>query len=452
MIELEFLGLNADGDKLTFNDPEGNRYQVGITDELNVAVRKLQLLKQTENSSTSPLKYRDIQQLLRAGKTLEELALQTDIPMEQLDKIAYPILAEREYRARQAQSFMPAGEDSGMTLSELVEARLLTRSVNPNQIRWDATRDANSPWILWAYYSVKDENLCAKWAIDEAKQSLRALNDEAAWITENPLKATSEPWRPLNTPKVSAIDLMAPVTSDSQVSTTSADSATVAQLSPEIYSETAVTALAQEAEDKVSSEAETEEGFSISEPEITTGLDLDAILAELDAQRGIAKPMPSIDEFIDGAHPAASEPELATDATIIKLQPVKELDTSDSFTDSVDEHEIPDFTIDPEDDYATNSDFAEDLDSEVENEISADSSNTVDAPEEAELAQVDDNTDSKNTEISADQSELPGLGDLKDSPVPVEKDAAAKTNKPKSRRDRPAMPSWDEIVFGYSKD
>ena len=40
MIELDLLGIGADGETLVFTDPNGERYQVPITDELRGSIRR----------------------------------------------------------------------------------------------------------------------------------------------------------------------------------------------------------------------------------------------------------------------------------------------------------------------------------------------------------------------------------------------------------------------------
>lgn len=335
MIELELLGLQ-DGKKLSLNDSEGNRYVLPITDELRAALRTD--VRSTGEDEPRPITPREIQAHFRAGLTIAEVSEISSLPPSQLTSLAYPIFAEREYTAQNARLYRQGHEAGGMTLEELVTSRLLARDVSARDVDWDAYRDKGEPWMLVARYMSGGREHTALWSINTHAQTLSAVNDEATWLTENQIPAPSNPWRRPHTPAVGE------------------DSATPEKIS------------ALEARPASSANP----------------VDIDSMLASLNAKRGQAQPMP---EF-DGAHPADSEPEAARDATILALP--------------------------------------------TRLETAADTQTPPTAPSADESGE------------QAGQDELPGMSADKGS-----KGTAAKSKK---RRNRPAMPSWDEIVFGYSKD
>lgn len=79
MRTLEFLGLHPDGDKVTLNDADGNRYTLAITDELRAALRQDRHVVRPQ-VSPEPLSVRELQALFRSGKTLEEVSQLTNTP------------------------------------------------------------------------------------------------------------------------------------------------------------------------------------------------------------------------------------------------------------------------------------------------------------------------------------------------------------------------------------
>lgn len=323
MIELELLGLQ-DGQKLSLNDSQGNRYVLPITDELRAALRTDVTSQGTD--TPKPITPREIQAYFRAGRTVAEVSEISSLPPSQLTNLAYPIFAEREYVAQNARLYRLGHEDGGMTLEELVASRLVSRGVEASNVEWDARREHGEPWILTATYTSGGVVNVARWAVNTKTQTFQARNDEATWLTENQIPAPATPWRKPNTP---------PAEPERRASIIDAQPAAAG-----------------------------------------SAVDIDSMLASLNSKRGQAQPMP---EF-DGAHPADSEPEAAQDATILSLPTPS----------SAEEEEL-------------------------------------DAPSEGDGQQA-----------------LPG--------VAAETQKAAKPDKPKKRRNRPAMPTWDEIVFGYAKD
>lgn len=351
MITLEFLGLDASGNKLTFNDADGNRYEVSVCDEIRAALRKdidfsepLQELK--------PASPREIQSYFRQGKTINEVAELCALPPSQLTRLATPIFAERQYVAQSARKYMQTADNEGMTVEELVVSRLIGRKADADTLTWDAVRKADAPWTLIARYTAEGKRCCAQWSVSQRAKTLRALNEEAIALTETPLAAPSSAWHPLHAPQPGTPVQATPITA--------------AHTEPQQHTDTPET---QEHPD-----------VSADSPVSAKNVDIDAVLASLDTQRGVSRPMPK-DDFLDGAHPASSEPERATDARILSFPARHTADTQDA-------------------------------DSSGENP----------------------------------QKPLPGLtednGQAEKQP---------KTQKPKTKRDRPAMPSWDEIVFGSPK-
>lgn len=396
MIDLEFLGLDANGRKLTFNDADGNRYEAAITAELRGALRKDITLANSEaspepQSTPKAASPKEIQAYFRAGMSITEVSEICSIPPLQLSKLASPILSERKFIANQARSYHKNQDSAELSINELVTSRLVSRGVDATEIEWDAIRKQDSPWVLIARYTVAENLTEAKWQVNSKAHFITPLNDEATWLTDTPIPAPSDPWRPLNIPKVTEINQAhtAVVTNSAGATDDAANLHTLQN--PEQYSDTTLENTAE------------------------TAIDIDKMLASLDEQRGISQPAPKYEEMpeFSGAHPAYSEPENAYDAQILHF-PDKTASSSSATAPSAD---------------------------------TADSTVSIELNETEDTAK--DDTETEIETISSSQT-LPGLESNIDLQKKKNESPAEKKNK--NRRGRPEMPSWDEIIYGYSKD
>lgn len=382
MIELELLGVEPSNGKLSLNDPEGNRYSLAITDELLAALRRDVPEPAVEPKPITP---REIQAMFRAGKSVDDVAQISALSASALLALEHPITAERRYTAHQARSYRQAHELGGLTIEELVMSRLVERGVTADGITWDAYREAGAPWTLSASYTIADETVTALWRINSKTQSVVALNDEAAWLTETAVPAPSSPWRAHNTPRVEPRNL---------ARAQAADTARLLDI-PRIEPRTS-----QGAPDaQYALDTPRDQASDGNTNQAADDIDIDSVLASLDSQRGKVQAMPD-DDFFD-------EWEDSEDSTSISEQRAgRAEDNSDDLSD--------------------------------------------DASQGATLLAFP--SPSHNTETSQEQQHLPGLSADTDGDEESQADTPEKVQPKKKRRDRPTMPSWDEIVFGYSKD
>lgn len=262
MKTLELLGLQPDGENLTLTDEEGNRYTLAISDQLRAALRRDRATSE-EAGEVKQLAPREIQALVRGGKSIEEVCEISAMPYSKVQALAYPIVAEREYTATTARSFPIGREVGALTVEEVVASRLLSRGVKPEEIRWDATREAGSPWVLTAQFTSGDKTRTASWHVNMDHRSLEAIDDEGAWLSETQIPAPASPWRHPNTPIVEP---------------------------------------------------------SNQEPVAPASTRIDNVLASLDAQRGKQRPMPSEEPEVPES-PSADSPIAVLDDEILDLPP-----------------------------------------------------------------------------------------------------------------------------------
>src|SRR5690625_201485 len=98
MVELELVGIHDDGEHLVVKDPENTTYTLPITEALRAAVRRDRA--QLEQLRAGDIRPREIQALIRAGSSAEDVAEQAGVSVEQVRRYEGPVLAEREFAAR----------------------------------------------------------------------------------------------------------------------------------------------------------------------------------------------------------------------------------------------------------------------------------------------------------------------------------------------------------------
>ncbi|MBV7411940.1 DUF3071 domain-containing protein [Dermabacteraceae bacterium TAE3-ERU27] len=196
MRELELVGLHEDEEHLVLTTDDGERYTLLVNEALRAAVRRdrpvLNRLQAQQKSTYTP---RDIQSLLRAGRSPEEIAEISGLPLEHVTRYAGPILGERKMTATRACRFH-VGKGDSPRLEDLVHERLRARAASAGPV-WDSWRREDGLWTLTLGFTAGGRERVAVWRVDLVRETLSAENDEARWITEDEAPAVEEqPRRP----------------------------------------------------------------------------------------------------------------------------------------------------------------------------------------------------------------------------------------------------------------
>jgi len=180
MIELELLGTSSDGESLVLTDAQGERYSVLISDELRGATRRDR--PRVEVAPSRPtLAPRDIQALLRAGATPQEIAADHAMDVHAVQRFEAPVQAEKDYALTRARA-VRIGE-GGPTMGDLVLDRLAARGVDPSTLEWSATREVSQPWQIIVTFVQGAAEHAAHWHLTHSG-TLEAIDQEAQWLTE----------------------------------------------------------------------------------------------------------------------------------------------------------------------------------------------------------------------------------------------------------------------------
>ncbi|MHB1288322.1 septation protein SepH [Georgenia sp.] len=299
MVELELLGLHDDGEHLTLSDTDGQRYRLTIDDALRAAVRRDRpALGALRTAGGSMLPPKEIQAFIRAGATVEEVAERAGLSVERVAWYEGPVLAERDWIVQRAQAQRIGHEPDAPSLGDLVIDRLAARGVDTAGLEWDAVRRPGRPWEVTVSFAAGERERLARWQVDLGAHSLHAMDDESRWLSETEMVPAPRRHRTaVGHPRAVVGDLRSPA----------APSAVSPRSGPE-SGESAADGAAHPP----------------TEPATT-----DTLLAELAVTRGRrGEVQPELDLDLDdedggpwgqGAHPAASRPEDATDAHVLAL-------------------------------------------------------------------------------------------------------------------------------------
>lgn len=187
MQDLRLVGVHADGEHLLFADESGERYRVLIDQPLREAIRRDRgrALRDAggEQEEQVELRPRDVQALIRAGVSLEDVAERSGWTVEKVRRYEPPIRAERDHVALlvQEMSIGHADADGPATFGQRVVARLEQRGVPVEDITWDSWR-TESDWTVVAGYPAGGRLRQATWRFDPHSQAVHPTDDEARWL------------------------------------------------------------------------------------------------------------------------------------------------------------------------------------------------------------------------------------------------------------------------------
>lgn len=376
MSELELVGLHEDGEHLVLRGPDGQRFRLPIDEALRAAVRRDRpQLEQLRAAREGLLPPREIQARIRAGLTAEEVAESTGMPLEHVRRYEGPVVDERAFVAEQARGTRVGHDTSAPVLGDLVTDRLATRGVVAEQITWDARREGGSPWTVEVRFVVGDDERSARWTFDPAARTVRALDDEARWLSETELTDGPLPRRHLAAvrPEVGVDAVLRPLLAT--VDSVAPPAEPEPEPDPRAETEALLEDLADRRGRRQELDLDAEEEFEGFGPQQVFDFE----------HPGRATQDPP------AAHPPASRPDEAVDATVLPLPQPR----------------------------------AEALDDATEAEVTDVPAATAERPTEADTGPA--------TEAEAAEEPAP-------------------TQRTKQRRGRASVPSWDEIVFGAKQD
>jgi hypothetical protein len=188
MQELRLVAVSEDGSYAVLVVPgRGGRYSLQIDDRLRAVARgQFSRLAQYEIEVESPLRPKEIQERIRAGETADEIADAAGVPIERVRWFEGPVLAERAYKAQEAQSAMvrrPGDSGPGPTLGEVVTERLTALGTSAEDAHWDSVKRSDGTWQVQLLFSAAGRAKTAEWVYDPRRRHATPDGDEAARLS-----------------------------------------------------------------------------------------------------------------------------------------------------------------------------------------------------------------------------------------------------------------------------
>jgi hypothetical protein len=188
MQELRLVAVSEDGSYAVLAVPgRGGRFSLPIDDRLRIVARgQFSRLAQYEIEVESPLRPKEIQDRIRAGETAEEIADAAGVPIERVRRFEGPVLAERAYRAQEAQRATirkPGESGPGPRLGEVVTERLVAFGASPDDALWDSRKRADGNWQVQLMFTAGGRPHMAEWIFDPRRMHITPADDDAARLS-----------------------------------------------------------------------------------------------------------------------------------------------------------------------------------------------------------------------------------------------------------------------------
>jgi hypothetical protein len=216
MQELRLVAVSEDGSYAVLVVPgRSGRFALPIDERLRTVARgQFSRLAQYEIEVESPLRPKEIQDRIRAGETAEEIADAAGLPVDRIRRFEGPVLAEREFRAQEAQRATVRGRgDAGPwpRLGEIVAERL-ARAGAAEDIEWDSRKRQDGNWQVQLAYTVAGRLHLAEWVYDSRSkhvvpdddEAIRLCLDESEWPEPGPGQAVTATVTPIGSRSMAA--------------------------------------------------------------------------------------------------------------------------------------------------------------------------------------------------------------------------------------------------------
>ncbi|MFC7402203.1 septation protein SepH [Citricoccus sp. GCM10030269] len=201
MQELRLVGVREDGGHLLLSNEAGEEFSLPVTEALRAAATRPigRPSARAADAAEGVVTPRDIQARIRAGATAEEVAAESGVDLDRVRKYEGPVLAERDWIARQARQVEVAAPSPGhdlyrstfgeepAVLGDMVRHRLTVLGMDPGSARWDAWRTDDGSWTVSLDFSTEGSDSTGSTIGDQPpalwtyRQSSRHLTNQNRW-------------------------------------------------------------------------------------------------------------------------------------------------------------------------------------------------------------------------------------------------------------------------------
>ena len=211
MRALRVVGLGVDGRTVILetvphrSGERRERFSLPADESLHAAVRgDLPRLGQIEIELENQMRPREIQDRIRAGASVDQVATAAGMSAERIERFAYPVLLERSRTAELARQAHPVRADGPdvRTLDEVAADTFTRRGHDYASVTWDSWRGENGKWVVQLHWCAGRSDNRAHWTFHPGAHggTVTVLDDHAVGLID------PESGKPLRTvPVVAAL-------------------------------------------------------------------------------------------------------------------------------------------------------------------------------------------------------------------------------------------------------
>ncbi|NEG70147.1 septation protein SepH [Bifidobacterium choloepi] len=165
---------------------DGRNAVVTVDDELERAILEAKqiLSERMEDEApaqrTQPLPISQIQSLIRAGATTEQVAAKYSLSEAIVRRFSTSVEAEKQYAINQFLHVGAPRESHMHTISQLIENTLAAAQVAPASVSWAATRRGLEPWQISATFESNGRPVVARWSWNMRDNAVVCENNAAS--------------------------------------------------------------------------------------------------------------------------------------------------------------------------------------------------------------------------------------------------------------------------------
>src|SRR5690349_12311965 len=189
MRSLRVVGITEDGSVVLEDSARRERYTVPADEQLRAAARgDLTRLGQISIELESQLRPREIQARIRAGASVEQVAAAAGVPLQKIERFAYPVLLERSRTAEVAQRAHPVRADGPdtRTLGDVVAHTFGLRGQEYADAEWDSWKGEDGKWVVALSWHAGHSDIRAHWTFQPGANggTVAALDENAFDLVE----------------------------------------------------------------------------------------------------------------------------------------------------------------------------------------------------------------------------------------------------------------------------
>jgi hypothetical protein len=179
----ELNPIGREDDSLLLVSADGERFQVRVDETLLRTIKEHKL----PDSSATNLSPREIQDAIRAGSTVAELAASSGGSLDLIERFAHPVLEELTHMIELATSVrveLPADRFNDVQkkpFGEIVEDKLF--QAGASQALWSAKRGENTLWEIRVSFTLGDNETFATWTFDPKRYLLTPETSNASALS-----------------------------------------------------------------------------------------------------------------------------------------------------------------------------------------------------------------------------------------------------------------------------